>query len=238
MKTMLSYFKGYDRRSWTVLLAITILPTVYIYFGHHSFFTAHLAARFGTDPYVETYKQIYQFGSAFLLMAVLPILLVKFVLREKLSSFGFRLGDWRFGLKFLLISLPIIALMGYSVSNQADFLKEYPLARLVARNPGHFALYELSYIFYYFAWEFFFRGFVQQGLVPRFGVLTAIIIQTLPSTLLHIGKPTTETLSAIVAGFLLGAVAQRTGTFLYVFIAHYLLGVAADIFCAYGGGLL
>ena len=57
---------------------------------------------------------------------------------------------------------------------------------------------------YYLGWEFFFRGFMQFGLRGALGDWNAILVQTLASCLIHIGKPAGEIYGAIVAGLLWG----------------------------------
>jgi membrane protease YdiL (CAAX protease family) len=66
--------------------------------------------------------------------------------------------------------------------------------------------YSLFYLLYYLGWEFFFRGYMQFGLRRRLGDWNAILIQTLASCLLHIGKPDTEIFSSILGGIVWGMV--------------------------------
>lgn len=57
------------------------------------------------------------------------------------------------------------------------------------------------------------------GLKEKFGYY-AILIQMIPFTILHNGKPQIETFSAIIAGIALGILALRTGSFIYGVIIH------------------
>ena len=61
------------------------------------------------------------------------------------------------------------------------------------------ALYWLQFA----ALEFFFRGFMLHGLVPRLG-WAAIFAMVVPYNMLHYGKPMPEALAAIVGGIVLG----------------------------------
>jgi membrane protease YdiL (CAAX protease family) len=66
------------------------------------------------------------------------------------------------------------------------------------------------------------------GLRDAVGAANAILIQTIPSTLLHIGKPDGEIFAAILAGIAFGIIALRTKSILYVFVIHWLIGVTLD----------
>ena len=68
-------------------------------------------------------------------------------------------------------------------------------------------------------WEFLWRGYTLFGLKEKFGYY-AVLIQTIPFTILHNGKPELETFSAILAGIILGILALRTGSFIYGVIIH------------------
>ena len=52
-----------------------------------------------------------------------------------------------------------------------EFQAEYPLAGIAGRSLRLFLLWELCYLTYYVAWEFFFRGFWQIGLLRHLGVI-------------------------------------------------------------------
>jgi len=60
------------------------------------------------------------------------------------------------------------------------------------------------------------------ALLPVCGPI-AIILQAVPFTIAHIGKPELETISCIFGGPLLGYVAWRTRSFLYPFMIHWFL---------------
>jgi membrane protease YdiL (CAAX protease family) len=61
----------------------------------------------------------------------------------------------------------------------------------------------------------------------------AILIQTMASTLLHIGKPAPETFAAIIAGVAFGLIAWRTRSILAPVALHWGIGVLNDMFCAF-----
>ena len=157
-------------------------------------------------------------------------------LRLRLCDLGLRIGDARAGLVAVAVLFPIVALSLLPTSRMPDFRAEYPLYHAAGQSLGVFIVYELCYAVYYFGWEFFFRGFMLFGLAGAVGAANAVLIQTIPSTLAHIGKPTPEVLAAVAAGLVFGAVALRTRSVLYVFLLHYLIGVTLDVFIVFGPG--
>ena len=143
---------------------------------------------------------------------------------------GVALGDWRFG--FSAVALGILALTPilYFSSFDPAIQKEYPLTRLAGCGTDLFVLWQLCYLIYYFAWEYFFRGFNLFLLKEHWGVTAAILYQTVPSTVLHIGKPQSEMTAAILGGVLFGALAIRTRSMLYPLLLHWYVGACTDFF--------
>jgi len=94
------------------------------------------------------------------------------------------------------------------------------------------------YALYYIAFEFFYRGFLLRVVETSWGPGPAIWVQTLASTLVHLGKPMPEVLAAIPAGLVFGALALRSRSILYPALLHLSIGVATDLFSLAHQGLL
>ena len=62
------------------------------------------------------------------------------------------------------------------------------------------------------------------------GIIISISIQTIISTIYHIGHPFEEILGAFAGGFIFGIIALLTGSFLYTWLIHAALGIATDTF--------
>ncbi|MCX5858503.1 MAG: type II CAAX endopeptidase family protein [Proteobacteria bacterium] len=261
LKDLTDYFRGQDRRSATILLSSVVLMVIYLYQGNHNFLLSNTKyvgksevttyksweltngihhtnnlenienGIFHFDKQALTLAQIYQCFAAFFLWALIPILLIKFLIKDNLKDYGICLGDWRFGLKFFLLSIPILLPLLYLTSLNPEFPTEYPLAPLAAQGVRGFILWELTYLVYYLGFEFIFRGYMQLGLLKRLGPFLAIMAQTIPSTIVHWGKPEGETIAAIVAGLAFGALAIRTRSILWGLLVHYFVGIATDFFC-------
>jgi len=213
-----------------ILLSACVLLTIYRYYGSSLFFDAHLARLFHGAGLLPLYRTLYQFAACFVCMLAVPAALSVFVLKKRLCDLGLTTGDTKAGLIIVAVVLPLAALLLLPTSHQPDFRAEYPLFHGAGRTLSLFVAYELLYAVYYIGWEFFFRGFMLFGLAGSIGAANAILVQTIPSTLLHIGKPDGEIFAAIAAGIVFGIIALRTRSILYVFVIHYLVGVTLDVF--------
>ncbi|UCD84768.1 MAG: CPBP family intramembrane metalloprotease [Deltaproteobacteria bacterium] len=236
MEQIKSYVRDIEKKSAVVTLSAVLLMTVWLYQGHPSFFKEHLARYLGSNPYIDWYQYLYMHIVSFLLWFVIPLLLIKLLLKENLAGWGLCLGDYRFGLKFLFLAMVIMVLPLYLNAQSPEFQAEYPLTKLAGKSPTHFLLWELTYLIYYISFEFIFRGYMLFGLKDKLGPFMAIMAQTIPSTIIHIGKPEGETIAAILSGIVLGAVALRTRSILYVLIFHWYVGITTDYFCLINSG--
>jgi hypothetical protein len=161
------------------------------------------------------------------MLILLPIVLIKFGIREKIKDYGFRFSRSKLGWSFVtvgfLVMLPIVLI----ASHLASFQNKYPLCKLAAANWAIFIPYQLAFGIYILSWEFFFRGYMLFGLEEQFGKYS-ILIQMIPFTILHHGKPFSESVGAILAGILLGVIALETRSFIYGALLHWLVAVSMD----------
>ena len=169
------------------------------------------------------------FGS-FFLFGIVPILIIKLIFREKLADYGLRLGNGRRVLVCTLIFVPVMFVIGMLTGRDAAFWEVYPYNPAVTNAPMLFFCHAMTYLAYYFGWEFFFRGFMQHGLRDSFGIYNAVLVQTMASTMLHFGHPLTETLGSIAGGLLWGFLALRCRSIWSGFLQHSVLGITLDWF--------
>ncbi len=220
-------FDWRDIHTYIILLSAPVLLTVYRYHAYPGFFTAD----FDLVSTADQNLRINQFIRFFVLFFVLPAVYIKFVMHKNLKDYGLGLGDIKTGTKTLLLLIPIIVIAIYFAAGMPDVRSEYPLAKSLLQDQSNLMVYELAYVvFYYIAWEFYFRGFLLFGLKERFGAFNAILIQTISSCLVHIGKPEGEIIGSIIVGIIFGLIALRTKSIWYVFVLHALIGVLTDLF--------
>lgn len=233
MQRFKSYFIELKSKESIITITALIFMTLYVYHGVPKFFYSFIAPMFGElmlDPFTDFVSRTYQCLFVFTFFFVLPALIVKLKYREKIADYGFQIGDTSFGIRFLLIAIPVVLPFIYISSFQSDFQLEYPLPLLARESTKYLLVWECFYLFYYIGWEFLFRGYILFGLEKKIGAYWAVIFQTLPSTIIHIGKPEGETISAIIAGIVFGVVALRTRSIIYPLILHYIVGISMDVF--------
>lgn len=219
-----------DRKTTIVLLAATLLGILFRYFGSKPFYFHGVASSFVLDGNRELTAGLYHFGSAFVLFGLVPALIVTLVFREPLAKWGVQAGDLSWGWKAFAVLTPAMIGLSFFASRDPEFLAEYPLNRAAAGGPLAFAIHAAAYLAFYVGWEFGFRGFVQFGLRDQLGDWNAILVQTLTSSLLHVGKPFEETAGAVLGGLVWGVVAFRSRSLLVPLLTHWLLGLSLDLF--------
>ncbi len=214
-----------------LLLSVPVILLVYIYHGMDEAFARYFS-HLSNLYYFDVYRYVYQFLATLVLFFLFPLIIIKLVFKEKLKNYGLSLGDKRYGLRFIIITIPLIVTpIIFLASRMPQVRAEYPLSKLVQDNASVFLLYEFSYVLlYYVGWEFFFRGYMLFGLREKFGDTYAILLQVIPSALLHFNKPESEFLGSIVLGIVLGYLALRTRSILYPLIIHSCIGVFTDLF--------
>jgi membrane protease YdiL (CAAX protease family) len=152
---------------------------------------------------------------------------------EWLAACGFQLGHWQRSLALLASGLPLCVLAGFIGSRDPALQRQYPFAKSAMDTPRRFRTYASAYfLFYYLPWEVTFRGWLFFPLIPLLGLGPALAIQTMISTLYHIGHPQSEIISACGAGFVFGLVAWWTGSFWPTWLLHAAVGIATDSFLA------
>jgi membrane protease YdiL (CAAX protease family) len=192
-----------DRRAVVAIVATTLLLTVAHY---HTFFQDVFAS------FIEA-----RLATQTLLYLVIPLLIILLVFRESPARYGLRIGDWRAGLVLTVLACAGLAAAMLFIARTQDFRSYYGNAT----SRGSFPFWLADGI-ELFGWEFFFRGFLLFALYRTCGPL-ALVLQAVPFTLAHLGKPELETLSCIFGGTAFGYVAWRTRSSLYPFLIHWFL---------------
>ncbi len=227
-KTDQPSFKKPEFKIFFILLYTSLALTIFRYYGSAEFYSNNISTSSGPQ------NQYYYFLSSFIILGIIPILISTLGFKMKLTDIGLGIGDFKKVIFFMLIGMPIIILLAYLSSKNPAFKAEYPLHRAFLAGQNKLLVYLLIYGLYYIGWETFFRGFMLWGLREHFGDTASILIQTIPSCLMHIGKPDVEVFASIVAGLVFGWVVLRCRSIWPVFICHWGLGVFLDIFIIYG----
>lgn len=189
----------------------------------------------GHGELAELWRVLASFAVFTLLFLVLPMLDQRLRRRQPLAAAGFACGDFACGVRWFAVGLPMLLLAAWSGSRMPEVRAEYPLCRLLLERHDLLPWYALGYaLLYYVAWEGFFRGWLLFGLAQQLPRSLAVLLSTVPSALVHLGKPAGEMFGSIPFGLLLGWLALRTGSIWYGWLLHVALGVATDVMVVHG----
>ncbi|MHA1231174.1 MAG: CPBP family glutamic-type intramembrane protease [Candidatus Helarchaeota archaeon] len=242
-KELMINIKNFITKKQLIILITTIILTICYYFmalyyvristdrKNIVFFYIIFGSLFGDSIWLDFWQYIYQFLLAFILFFVVPILIIKYYFKEDLKKYAFQWGNKKFNLIWTIIGICIAPI--FLFNNDPSLLHEYPLTRLVLDNIGLFIIYNAMYIFYYIGYEFIYRAYLQFGLInknTKKELIVIISIQTIITTLFHIGKPLTEIVAAALVGPLFGYLTLKGKSFVWpVLIFHSLIGIIQNI---------
>ncbi len=222
-------FAGLDAKVVTIFVSVALLQTISWYFTSRRFFNQTVYTYFLNNENIELYEFLYWFISDSIILFVIPVLIIKFLFKEKIKNYGVNLKNLKYGLLIILFSIIIILPVTYIISLSKEFSNFYPMYQGLNQNIKIFLMYESFLLLFLFAWEFIWRGFMLFGLEEKFGWYS-IFIQMLPFVILHNGKPVLETFSSILGAIFLGALALRTRSIIYGFIIHTAIIISLEIY--------
>jgi membrane protease YdiL (CAAX protease family) len=224
-----------DRRSLVIYVSAVVLLVVFEYFALPGRYLAsswpdRVMGWWGEGA--EEYRVLSGYAwwgvTSLVLRLLVPALIIIFVLRERPGAFGFRLhGQWS-QLRPYLIAFGVMIPVVYVISALTSFQAKYPLYDFAVLGGWHFWGFHLFYGLQFLGLEAFFRGFLLFGLYPRLGN-HAVAVMMIPYVMIHFGKPLPETLSAIVAGFVLGYLALKSRSFLWGWMLHWGVALTMDV---------
>jgi membrane protease YdiL (CAAX protease family) len=226
---LIEIIKKLDKKVITVFISVAVLQTISWYYSSRMFFKLNFFDALSSNPNVYLYEFGYWYAGDFITLFIIPALIIKLVFKEKVRDYGVRIGDFNAGIKISLLFLIVMIPLIWLATAQPVFSLTYPLLDRARDSWKIFILYELGLLFYLFAWEFIWRGFMLFGLREKFGYY-AVIIQMIPFLILHNGKPPLETFGAILGGIALGILAYRTQSIYYCIVTHAGIMLSIDFF--------
>lgn len=160
---------------------------------------------------------------------VIPALLVRVLLRESVTNYGWRMPGLPDTLAFVLPGFALMIPLVYFVSSQSHFLRVYPFYEPGREGfPGlDFLAWELMYAAQFVALEFFFRGFMVHSMLGVMGSW-AILVMVFPYCMIHFQKPFPEATASILAGLALGWLGIKTRSILPGALLHILVAWSMD----------
>lgn len=163
-----------------------------------------------------------QHWNAFVYYGVIPLLALMLLTKQHPFRLGLQLGDVRFwvpaSLLYLAVALPI-TIIGTLASGMNDFYNSESII---------WTQYLFETALYMLGWEYLYRGFLITGLRDSLKE-GAILVQMIPFTLLHLGKPDIEIISCIFSGLIWGYICYRGNSFWPAFLIHLIINVTVKL---------
>jgi membrane protease YdiL (CAAX protease family) len=144
--------------------------------------------------------------------------------RQRLSDYGFRLGNWKRGLAITFLAILVATPVLYLAALYSREIQGYYRPDLQGLPWNTF----LELI----GWEFFFRGWLLFTYLRAYGA-DGLWLHAVPFALAHIGKPELETITTLFGGYAFGWIAWRTDSFLYPFLIHWYIASMIILFSAW-----
>lgn len=192
---------------------------------------------FNSTGYGNLLSSLYWVVAGIFFYAVPAVLLIKFVLKDDLKNYGFRINRDKKVIALYFLMFFIVVISAWVVSSYSGFLKIYPYYKGTGNSIFELVVWESARSIRFISLEFFFRGFFIFALVRYLGSY-AIFVMTVPYTMIHFGKPMPEACGAIITGIALGTLSLRTKSIFGGVIIHASIAFCMDMFALYHKGLL
>ena len=175
-------------------------------------------------------QKLWWAGAVIVFYLLVPMLVVKYGLREQLGDFGLVMKFPAKDLPLYFAMLGLVLMLVAVFSGTEAFHARYPFYKPAAGESlwPRFWIWEAVYLLHFVAVEFFFRGFLLHGLRRRMGFM-AVFVSMMPYCLVHFGKPLPETLGAILAGIVLGVLSLKSRSIMPGVLLHAGVALGMDL---------
>jgi membrane protease YdiL (CAAX protease family) len=219
-------------RVLAVLVTVAVSLTLQEYIGDRGWFESHFPPSLG-DKYFELEGFAWWSGWRVFGYVIMPMIVLAWLPGERIRDYhvsfrGFFKHLWIYVVLFLCVLPAVIA-----ASHTTAFRHTYPFYRLANRSAFDLWSWEALYAAQFVSLEFFFRGFILNGLRRALGA-NAIFVMIVPYCMIHYGKPLPETLGAIGAGLILGTLAMRTQSIWGGVLIHIGVAMTMDVLALHG----
>jgi membrane protease YdiL (CAAX protease family) len=231
----------FDKKVILILFTV-ILSLVFIeYFGNFQFLISSIKSiglnRISDSisslqsyfPNARLFQLTYWVSILITFYFIVPLFIIKLFFKDKLSDYGLSpkgfFGNYKIYVVFFLFMVPLILF----VSTTDSFQHKYPFYDPNGESLWpNFVIWQCLYILQFFALEFFFRGFMIHGIKKKFGFYS-IFVMMIPYVMIHFQKPMPETLGAIFAGIILGALSLKSRSIWLGVAIHYSVAITMDL---------
>lgn len=169
--------------------------------------------------------------SAFLL--VLPVLFIRFIVRERVAGYGFAWGKWKSVMFWTILPFILFNALFGCIFYYADVFPNFSVPVIVRTSFRWFLAYVAIMGTYLFLYQAFFCGFIL-GLWRKVGMWQAVAVQTLLFTVFLTirswpGEMTGILVIYITSGILSGTATYRTKSIFPAFLFSYLSAILAIV---------
>lgn len=212
------------------ILTLIVFTFAYLlyYFSYEYKWVAKLAAKHGdTEDRKEFAVHIPRF-MGFILLGLVPLTTALFY-SKSLTDYGFAFISGRNSLWISLISIGAFLAAVFFRSGKGIDTTYYPQVRISSWDSRAHTLNILSWSLYLLGYEFMLRGLLFFTCLHAFGLIPAIVINSVIYSLIHIFKGKGEAFGAFFLGIVLCLLAYYTNSFILPFILHVILAVGNDL---------
>lgn len=175
------------------------------------------------------------FSSILFFLFILPVLYIKFILKQDLDRFGFNLKNKLAGLRWSLAMLIVSFLVVSLLMHFYEFEQKYLIPAYLAQSYWSFLFYELVLVnFLLFIQEFFFRGFVLFSFAEKLNFF-APFVQFLIFALFLAATDSIgwKAAPSIILSLTGGIVAYKSKSIIYPYLTSLLFMIILDAYIIY-----
>ncbi|MFA5926093.1 MAG: CPBP family glutamic-type intramembrane protease [Parcubacteria group bacterium] len=163
------------------------------------------------------------------LFFIFPWLVIRFLLKEKLNSFGISLGDKTKGIVLSAIFTAVFVLINYLIVRNPNLRGQLQISPGIVKSFWIFLWFQLVIsLSAHFSSEFLFRGFIGLGMKNKLGGY-AIVIQAIAQTILYARSPWLIILLIGSSSLFAGVISQKSRSIIYPFVSMWLISLSLDI---------
>lgn len=189
-----------------------------------------IAACFGIYIFFPALNFTQQILATIVFFLLMPWGYKKFVLKEKLIFSGFKLGNYKEGVKWSIITLLSGLLIYWLVYENSDFIVNYKLPIGVKNSFYYFVLYELLIVpLFVFMYEAFFRGFLLFSFSKKIGYWSVVLQAFIFMLLVWSQGFGLEFTPYLIFALFAGLIAYKSESILYSFVTQWIFVFLVDV---------
>lgn len=221
-----------DAQIAAALAIATICFLLYWFIAHSNGFYNWLSRRKGND-FARMYGALYQKGIGIVIIGFIPATFALWLFPGSLSEYGLGVADEGLTLIWIVCLGSIVSLLPYYSARKEDMQSFYPQVRASEWTPGLTVLNSLTWVVYMGAYEFLFRSFLFTNCLEVMGVVPAIAMTAVLSSVTHMPKGAKETFATIPFSVVLCLAFLHTGAIWAGYVVHLMLALANDYWALY-----